>query len=161
MAAPNPSRATARQLKAVYAFMGPNVELERTLPLEPGETGMAEGRVRTRRRGLAQPIGYLRVSDRRVCIAEHHAFKADRILEVTRGSLLAVSVRGRWVRLRLRLQSGETQVSLQAFGPFVRRADCPSSPLKQAVRSWTEPGTPAEELSTALATWLERNSASV
>jgi hypothetical protein len=63
----------AREVIAKYAFMGPGVELERTLPLGHGL--------------IAKRRGFLRLSSERLCIVRQYGFRRDRIVEIPRGAI--------------------------------------------------------------------------
>lgn len=57
-------------MKAV-GWRGVVAELTKTLPLELGETVLAEGAVRLCGNALIRRLCYIRLSNRRLCLVEH------------------------------------------------------------------------------------------
>jgi hypothetical protein len=84
----------ASEVIAKYAFMGPRVELERTLPLEPGEILIVGMIARTRygdRPFGGGRRGFLRLSTRRLCIVRHYGFIRDRIIVIPPRAIAGVA----------------------------------------------------------------------
>lgn len=77
----------AREVDAVYAFRGLQVEVERTFPMEAGESVILAGAVARAAGPLEQKPCYVRLSGDRLCILEHFGAKADRATEIPKGAL--------------------------------------------------------------------------
>jgi hypothetical protein len=85
----------AREVIAEYAFMGPGVELERTLPLHHDEGSIIACRVVTKYPGhglRAYRPGFLRLSTERLCIVRRYGFRRDRIIEIPRAAITKLNV---------------------------------------------------------------------
>jgi hypothetical protein len=149
----------AREVIAKYAFMGPGVELERTLPLDDDERRIIEGRVVTRypRHGLiAKRRGFLRLSSERLCIVRQYGFRRDRIVEIPRGAITRLEADERPLRIHFRGEKEETIDLLVAAQ--VARVDGPSTVRKTGIDLLTLRGGGIPEsvhgIGTALAAWL-------
>src|SRR4051794_17971040 len=84
----------AREIKAVYAFRGLDVEMSRTLPLRPGEEIILEGSLWRYAVGIITRPAYVRLSSLRLCFLEHYMTRRDRVTEVTAGALHGVETEG-------------------------------------------------------------------
>ena len=97
-------------------------EMKRTAPLDADEVVTAEGVVRCRTSFAFQRLAYLRVSPTRICIVEHYAFRADKMLEIPRSALTGVSSgRGPWVSLDIQDAGGATDVRLRPWERLLGR----------------------------------------
>jgi hypothetical protein len=104
----------ARVVVARYAFKGPGVEMEQTLPLRPGEEPILAGRITSRYEGhsLGYRRGFLRLSTDRLCILQVFAFRKDRIIEVPREAVLDVAAEKPPLRIRFRGSEAEEELRL-------------------------------------------------
>lgn len=107
----------ASEVIAKYAVMGPRVELERTLPLEPGEmlivgviayTRYGDGPFHRGRRG------FVRVSTQRLCIVRHYGFIRDRIIVIPPRAITEVEGQGpaQSVRISFRVKGGDRVITI-------------------------------------------------
>lgn len=150
----------AREVIAKYAFMGPGVELERTLPLADDEQRIIEGRVVTRyaRHGLiAKRRGFLRLSSERLCIVRQYGFRRDRIVEIPRGAITRLEDDERPLRIHFRGEKQEEEIDLLVAAQLAR-VDSPSPVGKAGMDLLTLRGGGIPEsvhgIGTALAAWL-------
>jgi hypothetical protein len=107
----------ASEVIAKYAVIGPRVELERTLPLAPGEILIAGvishtaygdrpfGRVRR---------GFLRLSTQRLCIVRHYGFIRDRIIVIPPKAITGVAGQGpgESLQITLRVEGGDRVITI-------------------------------------------------
>jgi hypothetical protein len=107
----------ASEVIAKYAVMGPRVELERTLPLEPGEilivgviahTTYGDSPFDRGRRG------FLRLSTHRLCIVRHYGFIRDRIIVIPPRSISGVEGQGpgESVHITFRVEGGDRVITI-------------------------------------------------
>jgi hypothetical protein len=73
-----------------YRFRGARTELEQTFPLGPNEVKVAGGVITTRRLGIMGGAGLAMLTNERLCILAHYAFKPDEAWEMPRGSLVEI-----------------------------------------------------------------------
>jgi hypothetical protein len=102
----------ASEVVAKYAVMGPRVELERTLPLEPGETPIVGVIAHTTYRDSRfdrHRRGFLRLTTQRLCIVRHYGFIRDRIIVLPPRAITGVERQGpvESVHIRFRLEGGD------------------------------------------------------
>ena len=103
------------------------------MPLLDGETVRAEGVLRS---GVSMPyqrLSYVRVSERRVCLVQHYAFKADALINIPRDALTDVSrLDGPWVQLAIVHEAGPMKVRMRPWekrlGRLVVERKLPLSP---------------------------------
>lgn len=107
----------ASEVVAKYAVMGPRVELERTLPLEPGEilivgvishTTYGDGPSDGGRRG------FLRLSTQRLCIVRHYGLIRDRIVVIPPKAITGVEGQGpgESVDITFRVAGGDRVITI-------------------------------------------------
>lgn len=125
----------ARRIRARYAFEGPGVEIDKTLPLEADEAPILQGRVSVASRlPMFGGLGYVRLSSLRLCVNRHHAVSPDRIIEIRKPAFVDSQVEavgwmagprtGRWrLRLTFLTDHGEDSVLLAALGALHTGAD--------------------------------------
>jgi hypothetical protein len=104
-----------QRYKARYDVFGPEAELRRTSPLEPGERVLAEGPVGVKR--LAWTDGFFRFTDRRLFLVTHYKLRPDTITEIPRGSLVSVTRPGGRNRVVIAYRDGQA-VREQALRPY-------------------------------------------
>jgi hypothetical protein len=123
-------RDHAREMKASYSARGAGAEIEKTLPLEAGETVLTEGMARLYVNPLSQRACYLRLSQLRLCVLEHYATRADRLSEVPPTAIQDLSRLGSKVTVAWTRSSGEVRsISLVPWSgrvPAIKRL--PESP---------------------------------
>lgn len=113
-------------MRARYAFGGAVAELARTVPLQDGEEVLLHGAMRLRASGrLPRPV-VLRLTPRRLDLLAHHAFGADRVWDLPRGSVQAVDLAGPAVRIAWISEDGPAVLQLTRWS---RRA-APDRPLR-------------------------------
>ncbi|MER3452250.1 MAG: hypothetical protein C4344_00650, partial [Acidimicrobiia bacterium] len=109
----------AFEVEALPSRRGMGASLARTLPLESGEhVGLAQ-RVLVRTGGRVRPLGYIRLTDRRIAILRHTTFSShDRILVVPRAAVVRVATtsNGNWLEVRYRTGAAESSIFLRAAG---------------------------------------------
>lgn len=106
------SDAVARHVRVGYSFWGAARELDRTFPLMPTETQLAGGQVRVRTMGILDRMATLRLTDRRLCLVVHYAFKADEGFEFPRGSITRIEPGQRFARMAYRTDAGEKSLDI-------------------------------------------------
>jgi hypothetical protein len=94
-----------RTTPARYDPRGVVAELDATVPLEEGEAVMWEGRVRLRK-GWRQPMGYARLTDRRLLTIRHRLLGADLVTEVSTAEIQGVDGPDASGELTLRIAGG-------------------------------------------------------
>jgi hypothetical protein len=100
-------------MKASYSARGAGGEIEKTLPLETGETVLTEGMARLYVNPLSQRPCYLRLSQLRLCVLEHYATHADRLSEVPPTAIHGLSRSGSKVTVSwMRPSGGLRSISL-------------------------------------------------
>lgn len=112
-------RRTAFEVEAIYSRRGMRASLERTLPLHSGETLLCAQRVLRRTEGAIRPVGFARLTDRRLAVLCHDTFRPpDRILVIPRAALVSVTTtpNGNWIDVRYRTGNGEGLLRLRAAG---------------------------------------------
>jgi hypothetical protein len=120
--AEQPRRAGAEaayEVEAIYSRRGMRASLERTVPLEPGETLLLAQRVLRRTEKAVRPLGYARLTDRRLVVLCHDTFRPpDRIVVVPRAALIDVDMtpNGNWIDVRYRTRGGEGLLRLRTAG---------------------------------------------
>lgn len=150
----------ALEVVARYAFKGPGVELDRTLPLHDGESSIIAGRVRTKYRGhglMANRPGFIRLSTDRLCIVRVYGFRRDRILEIPRGAMLGVGQDRPPVRIFFNGSHGETEIDV-VMAAHVRHAGSRGTLTETTadVLAFRRAGNPASlsHIGTSLDGWL-------
>jgi hypothetical protein len=126
--------AVAQELIATYAFKGPGVELDRTLPLHENEHSIIAGRIATRYRGhgvIANRAGFLRLSTEHLCIVLVYGFRRDRILEIPRAAVVKVDEERPPIRIRFSSLHGGEQIDI------VRAAEVGPTDSRGTVRQTT------------------------
>ena len=81
-----------RRLRATYAFGGARAELDRTVPVEPGEQVLLRGAMRLRGVGLLPRPVVLRLTRCRLAVLAHYAFRPDQVWDLPRDSIRTVQV---------------------------------------------------------------------
>jgi hypothetical protein len=107
----------ASEAIAKYAVAGPRVELERTLPLEPGEILIVGVTAHTTygdspfSRGRP---GFLRLSTQRLCIVRHYGFIRDRIIVIPPKAITGVEGQGprESLHITFRVESGDRVITI-------------------------------------------------
>ena len=102
----NSGEDAARTVIAQYAFKGLHLEMERTLPLRPGEDVIFAGLGRRYITALWQPLTYIRLSSDRLCILEHFKFRQDRIIEIPPRAVTDVAAERLAVAVSVRMEDG-------------------------------------------------------
>lgn len=88
-----------RQLRARYAFGGATVELERTVPLAPGEQVLLQGVMRLAGHGrLTRPV-LLRLTRSRLVVLAHFALRPDQVWDLPRSAVRDVGLTGRRLQI--------------------------------------------------------------
>jgi hypothetical protein len=111
--------SAAFEVEAIYSRRGMRASLDRTLPLEPGETVLVAQRVLRRTGGPVRPVGFARLTDRRLAVLCHDTFRPpDRVVVIPRAALLGVetTANGNWIDIRYRTPGGEALLRLRAAG---------------------------------------------
>jgi hypothetical protein len=104
----------ARRMRARYAFSGAGREIDRTLPLGPGETVLEDGSVSLRWGVVLQRRGSLRLSGSRLVVLGHHAFRPDQVTEIPAGALESIEGASLgWTRLTFRTANGVGSVDFR------------------------------------------------
>ncbi len=121
---------TASEVIAKYAVVGPRVELERTLPLEPSETLIVGVIAQTRLGDSSFPFdrgrrGFLRLSTQRLCIVRHYGFLRDRIIVIPPRAITGVEGQGpgESVRITFRVEGGERVITIVTWREPTSRID--------------------------------------
>ena len=78
-----PNASGVKTYKARYAFTKTG-ELNKTVPLEPGESIVLEASIQSRSGRFTVGTGQLRLTDSRLLLLSHRVFSADRIAEIPR-----------------------------------------------------------------------------
>ena len=78
-----PNASSVKTYKARYAFTKRG-ELDKTTPLEPGESVVLEASIQSRSGRFTVGTGQLRLTDRRLFWLSHRVLSADRITEIPR-----------------------------------------------------------------------------
>src|SRR4051812_5479663 len=100
-------------MKARYAFGGAAVELAKTSPLEDDEDVLLHGAMRLRGVGvLPRPVA-LRLTPQRLTVLAHYAFRPDRLWDLPRGSVQAVDLVSKVLRIAWALERPEGRSVLQ------------------------------------------------
>lgn len=154
-------RNQAREVIAKYAFMGPGVELERTLPLRKGEQPVIAGRVITKFSGhdglIGRRPGFLRLSTDRLCIVRHCGFRRDRIVEIPCAAVIDLSVEKPPLRVGFRGARHEEEIEIVLAGE-VGRGDSRGTVMQTTVDvlALQLAGIPGslEAIGVALASWV-------
>jgi hypothetical protein len=109
----------ASEVIAKYAVVGPRVELERTLPLEPSELLIVGVIAHTTYGDRPFPLGrhrrgFLRLSTQRLCIVRHYGFIRDRIIVIPPRAITGVERQGplEAVHITFRMEGGERVISI-------------------------------------------------
>ena len=109
----------ASEVNAKYAVMGPRVELERTLPLEPTEILVVGVIAHTTLGDSSSPLnrgrrGFLRLSTHRLCIVRHYGFVRDRIIVIPPRAITAVEGQGpgESVHITFRVDGGDRMITI-------------------------------------------------
>jgi hypothetical protein len=110
------SQPVGRQMRARYAFGGAVVELARTAPLEDGEDVLLHGAMRLRGVGVLPRPVVLRLTPQRLTVLAHYAFQPDRLWDLPRGSVQAVDLVGRVLRIAWAPERPEGRSVLQLTG---------------------------------------------
>jgi hypothetical protein len=94
-----------------------------TAPIFEGESTIAEGVVRARSSTGSLPrLSYLRVSEGRICLVQHFALQADRLIQIPNEALLgAPTVEGRWVRVEIAHEQGQLHLAVRPWERKARR----------------------------------------
>jgi hypothetical protein len=109
----------ASEVSAKYAVMGPRVELERTLPLEPSEILIVGMIAHTTFGDSSFPSdrgrrGFLRLSTHRLCIVRHYGFFRDRIIVIPPRAITGVGGQGpgESVHITFRVEGGDRVITI-------------------------------------------------
>jgi hypothetical protein len=167
-----PDPVVARRLKARYAFAGPGVEIDQTLPLESGEEPVLQGRVSVayHRPVMVAGIGYVRLTSTRLCVNRLRALGANPIIEVPRGAFLWSRLDRPWwgfaaagprtgvpiLRVMFTTARGPDRLSLMAFASLNAGGDTRGGVKKTVedhLRGEGHPRGQMEELHAALTGW--------
>jgi hypothetical protein len=103
----------ARKVALKYRFGGAARELEKTFPITPDETVLAEGAIRVRTWAMFRRLGDLRLTNQRLVIVSHYAFQPDRGFELPRGSITRVDRIGSRLTLFFVTAAGQDQMSIE------------------------------------------------
>ena len=129
------SGRVGRELRATYAFAGATVSLDRTVPLESGEAVLTHGAMRLRSGRLLPRAAVVRLTDRRLSVLAHYAFRPGRVWHLPRGSVQNVETGKGVLRTRRRGKAGPAVLALAGW-------TCRSA----LDRSWRGPDAVAELL---------------
>jgi hypothetical protein len=109
----------ASEVIAKYAVMGPRVELERTLPLEPCEILIVGVIAHTTYGDSPFPFdrgrrGFLRLSTQRLCIVRHYGFIRDRIIVIPPRAISGIEGQGpgESVQITFRVEGGDRVITI-------------------------------------------------
>ena len=103
----------SRETKAAYALRGVADEMARTFPLAPSETVLEAGIVRSGRRAA-----FLRLTDKRLCLIEHFALRADRRYEMPPTSVISSTREPQSLLVTWRTADGQDRsTKLSVFDP--------------------------------------------
>jgi hypothetical protein len=112
----------ASEVIAKYAVVGPRVELERTLPLEPSEILIVGVIAHTTFGDWPFPFdrhrrGFLRLSTQRLCIVRHYGFIRDRIVVIPPRAITGVKARGpgESVHITFRMEHGDRVITIATW----------------------------------------------
>ena len=118
----------ASEVIAKYAVVGPRVELERTLPLEPSELLILGVIAHTTYGQRPFPFGrhrrgFLRLSTQRLCIVRHYGFIRDRIIVIPPRAITGVEGQGpgESVRITFRPEDGDQVITIVTWREPVPR----------------------------------------
>lgn len=73
-----------------YNFSGALREMQQTFPLAPDERQVKAGVIAVRQLAIGAGPGLVSLTDRRLCLLIHYAFRFDRGREFARGSIVAI-----------------------------------------------------------------------
>jgi hypothetical protein len=114
-----PKAPFAKKMRARYAFPGASREIDRTLPLAPNEAVLEDGSVSLRWGVILQRPGSLRLSESRLVILGHYAFRPDQVTEIPAGALENVEGDSLgWTRLTFRTETGVGSVDFKPRSLF-------------------------------------------
>jgi hypothetical protein len=85
-----PGAPVAHRVPVRYRFSGAQREMEQAFVLASDERTIKKGLITVRRLGIGGGPGLVLLTDKRLCLLVHYAFRPDRALEFPRGSLAGV-----------------------------------------------------------------------
>jgi hypothetical protein len=107
-------KAFAKRMRSHYAFAGTNREIDKTLPLVRNEQVLEDGSIRLRWGLVLQRQGRVRLSEPRLVVLAHYAFRADRVVEIPAGALEEVRASSlAWTRLTFRTETGPASLDFK------------------------------------------------
>jgi hypothetical protein len=144
------TEGSGHEVIARYAFRGPGIELERTLPLEVGEQAIIVGRSVTKYRGhglIRTRRGFFRLSIKRLCIVRQYGFRRDRIIVIPPAAIRDVHGPRQSLSIGFESQRGHEEIVI-----IMLQATAPTNPTALESNNLAEP---LRRIATAMATRME------
>jgi hypothetical protein len=127
------------QRKAAYSFRGADSELDKSAPLEAGESRVVHGGLRAREGGVIKSPAVIRLTNLRLSVVRHFAFHSDLICEIPPEAVESIDYDGRGIDIRYR-DRDRGDVTLQLYGWTGRNPLARSlrdlSGLRDALGAW-------------------------